>query len=79
MESAGKRRGDFTIEVSATDQILPSEDLAREAEVQGLGFVVVAGFEPGGWKGEEVAGAGSMGRAIRTGFWCTIVGGKSLR
>ena len=49
MESTGKKRCAFTDQVSEADQILASKNVAREGQVQGLGFVVVARFEFGEW------------------------------
>ena len=55
----GKKRSQFAVQVGATKQILAPEDVAGEAEVQGLGFVVVTGSESGRWRrrrrqGEEI-------------------------
>lgn len=72
MESTGKKRCGFTVKVCETDKILASEILAGEAQVQGLGFVVVAGFELGEWeRGKEVVDTGSKGGRLMPKFWCT--------
>ena len=54
MESTGKKHCGFTDQVSEADQILASKNVAREGQVQGLGLVVVTGFEFGEWQWEEV-------------------------
>ena len=59
MESTGEKRCGVARQVCETDQILAAEGVAGEAEVQGLGFAMVAGFEPGEWQGEEVVRIGS--------------------
>ena len=59
MESTGKKRCGFTVQVFEADQILASKNVARETQVQGLGFVVVAGFESGEWEWEEIDNVGS--------------------
>ena len=58
MESTGKKRCGLTVQVSEADQMLASKNVAREGQVQGLGFAVVAGFESGGWEWEEVDDVG---------------------
>ena len=62
MESTGKKRCDLTVQVSEADQILASKNVAPEGPVQGLGFVMVAGFESGEWKWEEVDDVGEAHR-----------------
>ena len=62
MESTGKKRCGFTVQVSEADQILASKDVAREGQVQGLGFAVVVRFESGEWEWEEVDNVGSAYR-----------------
>lgn len=58
MQSAGKRNSnlDITNQTCPSGRVATKTTVARESEIENLGFALVVGFEFGERKGQEVKG-----------------------